>query len=179
MLSALTGVAGLLLGFFGLPVVVNSPTARSQVQTPQPQPAVTVTVTHTPPAPAVSAPPVEAGTGDPVTKSDIKMPDNYHILLSDDPIQLHEGVGYDLYYDSFNGFTTKGQMVKLDPGQEGSLEVCRSDTRYTDIIRKSALTRGTRICVQRNDHVALVTIRQAPQTRNEGEFVTLDITVWP
>ncbi|MBT2895535.1 hypothetical protein [Streptomyces sp. McG3] len=176
VLSAVTGVVGLLFGFFGLPVVINSPTARTPA--PIAQPTVSATVSQTPPASATS-PSAETGTGNPVTKTDIKMPADYGIVLSDDPIELREGVGYDLTYDSFNGLQSKGRMVKLDSGQEGSLEVCRSDTRYTDIIRNSALTKGTRICVQRSDRIGLVTVKEAPQIRDESKYVTLDIIVWP
>ncbi|WP_190123029.1 hypothetical protein [Streptomyces inusitatus] len=188
MLSALTGVAGLLFGFFGLPVVVNSPTARALAPTAQPTVTVTRTIEAEPPA---SSPTGSAGTASsgsdgssaggaaPVTKTDIRMPTGYYLLLSDNPIQLREGGNSDLSYNSGVGLRSRGQMVKLDPGQKGTLEECRADTRYTDVIRNSALTGGTRICVQRNEHVALVTVREAPQTRNDGKFVTFDITVWP
>ncbi|MFE5709918.1 hypothetical protein ACFQ7J_03695 [Streptomyces sp. NPDC056501] len=60
-MSALTAVAGLLLGFFGLPTLVNSPTAR--------QPTV-VTVTVTPPPTATTTTPAPAtATSDPGTDS--------------------------------------------------------------------------------------------------------------
>ncbi|MEU2547044.1 NPCBM/NEW2 domain-containing protein [Streptomyces roseolus] len=63
-MSALTAVAGLLLGFFGLPTVFNSPTARPSV----------VTVTAPPPsgttdAPTTDAPTTDAPATDPVSPS--------------------------------------------------------------------------------------------------------------
>ncbi|MFI6420228.1 hypothetical protein ACIBG6_22860 [Streptomyces sp. NPDC050842] len=67
-MSALTAVAGLLLGFFGLPTLVNSPTARPVV--------VTVTV-PAPPAAGASATPASATptpTPDPETSGPETIP---------------------------------------------------------------------------------------------------------
>ncbi|MFG2408168.1 hypothetical protein ACGFR8_28270 [Streptomyces brevispora] len=49
LISAVTAVLGLLLGFFGLPTVVNSPTAKPVRET--------VTVTATPPPESRGRPP--------------------------------------------------------------------------------------------------------------------------
>ncbi|MGW7412113.1 hypothetical protein [Streptomyces sp. NPDC054863] len=181
VVSALAGVAGVLLGFFGLPTVLNSPTARASAPAPQP----TVTVTHTvgtgpaSQAPPDTAPPVPNPTI--LSKANIRMPTDFYILLADNPIQLHapDGPRGDIIYNSFNGLESRGNLVKLDPGQKGSLEECKADTRYTNIIRKAALTKGSRICVLSRDHVALVTVREGPQTRDDGDFLTIDLTVWP
>ncbi|MFG3528929.1 hypothetical protein ACGF8B_19565 [Streptomyces sp. NPDC047917] len=180
MLSALTGVAGLLLGFLGLPVVFNSPTARA----PIPQPTVTVTATATAPqAPADNGPPPASGdpspSTEPVTKNGIRMPDRFNLLLSDNPIKLHEGYGGDLSYYLQTGLTSKqGKLVRLDPGADGSRAECESDTRYTDAVDDAQLTKGSKVCVLSNDHVALVTIRAAPEERDGSYFVTFDIIVW-
>ncbi len=49
LVSAVTAVIGLLLGFFGLPTVVNSPTARTVTVTETIRATATVTVTASPP----------------------------------------------------------------------------------------------------------------------------------
>lgn len=186
LVSALTGVVGLLLGFFGLPAVVNSPTAR--VNAPVAQPAVTVTVTAPPPAggtPAESGgqgstpPPADAK---PISKVGIRMPTGYHVVLSDDPIELREGYGGDLGYDSgMNlGFESSGgEFVALDRSQQGSLETCKADTRFADSINKSRLIKGAQVCVYTDSFIGLAIIREAPQERDGKEFVTFDLTVWP
>ncbi|MFF1909621.1 NPCBM/NEW2 domain-containing protein [Kitasatospora sp. NPDC058218] len=57
LVSAITAVAGLLLGFFGLPAVVDSPTAKTVTVTETVHATATVTVTASPPpAAAVSTP---------------------------------------------------------------------------------------------------------------------------
>ncbi|MCG6499729.1 NPCBM/NEW2 domain-containing protein [Kitasatospora sp. A2-31] len=64
-MTALTGVAGLAIGFLGLPAVVHSPTASSAVAT-ETIPGPTVTVTRTVTAPALPDTPSgngPAGTG--------------------------------------------------------------------------------------------------------------------
>ncbi|MFF3859845.1 NPCBM/NEW2 domain-containing protein [Streptomyces sp. NPDC002209] len=58
LVSAITAVIGLLLGFFGLPAVVNSPTARTVTVTETIRATATVTVTASPPAQV-------GGTGEP------------------------------------------------------------------------------------------------------------------
>ncbi|MFB7466114.1 hypothetical protein ACFCZ1_21885 [Streptomyces sp. NPDC056224] len=185
LISALTGLAGLLLGFFGLPVVVNSPTAR--IGTEKPQPTVTVTVTATPqaaetPAPAGTGPALPSGSKS-VSKAGIRMPSDYHVLLSDDPIELHKGYSGDLGFmsDVGRGIETArgGTLVLLDRGQQGSLEACKAETRFTDTILPQRLINGSQICVQRNGHVGLMTIREVPQERDGNTFITFDLTVWP
>ncbi|MFE7468362.1 NPCBM/NEW2 domain-containing protein [Streptomyces sp. NPDC057499] len=52
-MTALTGVVGLVLGFFGVPSIVTPPTARTVTSTVTA--TATVTVTATPPAPGATA----------------------------------------------------------------------------------------------------------------------------
>ncbi|MEU2132481.1 NPCBM/NEW2 domain-containing protein [Streptomyces sp. NPDC018352] len=53
-MSALTGVIGLVLGFFGVPSIITPPTARTVTSTETVTATATVTVTATPPAPDAS-----------------------------------------------------------------------------------------------------------------------------
>lgn len=178
--SAVAGVAGVLLAVFGLPTL-NSPTARGSAPASQPTVSVTPTAGAAPASstPPTSPPPPAAPT--PVTKSDIRMPTDFYFLFSEDPLRLHEmnGPRGDLIYTFSNDFRSNGHLVRLDADQPGSLEECRSDTRYTSIIRRPQLTKGTRICVLSRGHVGLVTVREAPQERDDGDFITIDLTVWP
>ncbi|MEU3481226.1 NPCBM/NEW2 domain-containing protein [Streptomyces sp. NPDC033754] len=75
LVSALTAVAGLLLGFFGLPTLVNSPTARQPtVVTVTVTAPPTATATTTTTAPATSDPGTDSGTDDPGTDSPESVP---------------------------------------------------------------------------------------------------------
>ncbi|MFF2014065.1 NPCBM/NEW2 domain-containing protein [Streptomyces sp. NPDC058195] len=74
-MSALTGVVGLVLGFFGVPSIVTPPTARTVTNTVTA--TATVTVTATPPAPGATAddgpsPGATARTADDVPLTDIE-----------------------------------------------------------------------------------------------------------
>ncbi|MFI9100960.1 hypothetical protein ACIGXA_10560 [Streptomyces fildesensis] len=156
-------------------MVINSPTARSPVA--QPPVTVTVTPTEAPPTSAGPSPSTAAAT---VTKNDIRMPDRFNLLLSDDPIKLYEGYGGDLSYYSSSGLASKqGKLVRLEAGHAGSRQECEADTRFTDTVENAKLIKGSKICILSSDHVGLVTIRAAPETRDGSHFVTFDIIVWP
>ncbi|MFD6587592.1 hypothetical protein ACFWED_11985 [Streptomyces anulatus] len=177
----MAGVAGVLLAVFGLPTAFNSPTARGSAPAPELTASVAPTAGAAPASTTPPGSPPRPADPAPVTKSGIKMPTDFYILFSEDPLRIHEmdGPRGDLIYTFSNGFESKGHLVRLDSGQPGSMEECRSDTRYTDVIRRPELTKGTRICVLSNDHVGLVTVREAVQERDEGDFITTDLTVWP
>ncbi|MEV6329248.1 NPCBM/NEW2 domain-containing protein [Streptomyces sp. NPDC051909] len=69
LISALAAVAGVLLGFFGLPAVINSPTARK----PEPQ-APVVTTTPPPTVADTTSPPASSDTTGPETSSTTPLP---------------------------------------------------------------------------------------------------------
>ncbi|MDF6016911.1 hypothetical protein [Streptomyces sp. JH34] len=140
-------------------------------------------MTHTPTAtestPASTAPSSSAEPAA-VTSKNLRMPADYSLFLSDNPIKPRQDFNSDLSYTVANGLTSKsGKLVRLDSGQDGTRAECESETRYTDAVGEPQLTQGTRVCVLSNDHVGLVTIRTAPEQRDGGHFVTFDIIAWP
>ncbi|MFI1188950.1 NPCBM/NEW2 domain-containing protein [Streptomyces californicus] len=104
LISALAAVAGVLLGFFGLPAVVNSPTAR--------RPEPTVPVATTPPSPtedASTSPPAEPETTKPKLPplpSDTVPLSDLDPLVGGDDIQIQSVTMGNKLYEKALVFTT-------------------------------------------------------------------------
>ncbi|MFD0344343.1 ferrous iron transport protein A [Streptomyces sp. NPDC127117] len=176
----MAAVLGLLLGFFGLPTVVNSPTARVA------RPAVTVTVTA-PPLPASGGSVAEptdtaspAGPVEPIHTKNIHMTIRYYLSFSLDPVKPREGEGDFNFFALGDGEinSTGGTVVRLDPGQKGSLDVCTSDTRYVRRLEVAELTPGTQLCVVNKANVGLIEIRALPDPNATSSYLTFDATIW-
>ncbi|MCX5397458.1 hypothetical protein [Streptomyces sp. NBC_00102] len=74
---------------------------------------------------------------------------------------------------------TTGSMVLLDPGQQGSLDVCRSETRFTEQLDLARLVKGTQICVRTEaGHLGLIVVRALPSETAAAHYMTVDATVW-
>lgn len=108
----------------------------------------------------------------------------YHLTLGDDDVRPQKGEDgeYELSYDTggyLDAETTGGSLVLLDPGQVGSLEVCLAETRFTETVELSALSKGRQICVTTGTgHMGLVTVQGLPSEDSPSEYMTLDLTVW-
>lgn len=75
--------------------------------------------------------------------------------------------------------TGNGSLVLLKAGQRGSLETCRSETRYTKSIRLDQLGDGAQFCVLSDaGHIAAVTYRGRSGGSDPSSYITLDLTVW-
>ncbi|MFF2850998.1 protein kinase [Streptomyces sp. NPDC058001] len=138
------------------------------------------------------APPADDSTPNDDAKSDpkpnsykgINLTAGYHLTLGEDPVRPQEGEdgGYELSYDTggyLDAESTGGTLALLDPGQEGSLEACRADTRYTQNIYVDKLSKGRQVCVTTGTgHMGLVTVQGFSGEDSPSTYMTLDLTVW-
>ncbi|MDJ1134156.1 caspase, EACC1-associated type [Streptomyces iconiensis] len=127
---------------------------------------------------------------EPRTSEGVDITNDYGIFLNAQPVQPVRRVGNkhpDLTYFG-KGFNDEGlgtdpqtdaRLVLLNEGEKGSLDTCRTETRYTRNIPKSSLSPGVHICVRSKlGHLALVTYRGAAPSSDSSDYVTVDITVW-
>ncbi|MER7731419.1 serine/threonine-protein kinase [Streptomyces erythrochromogenes] len=129
----------------------------------------------------------------PVAYPGIDVPQNHQLMFADHPPRPAEeptgaGVLYghaDLFYfrDTLFGDekfgSTNGKLVVLNNSEKGSLETCRSVTRFTEKIGLDQLTDGTQVCVlSKAGHIAVATFRGRTGGAKETAFVTVDLTVW-
>ncbi|MER5873724.1 serine/threonine-protein kinase [Streptomyces sp. NPDC002044] len=107
----------------------------------------------------------------------------YHLTLGEEvrPQQGEDG-GYELSYDTggyLDAETSGGNLVLLDPGQEGSLAACRADTRFTQNVYVNKLSKGRQVCVTTGTgHLGLVTVQGFSPEDSPSKYLTLDVTVW-
>lgn len=137
------------------------------------------------PGGTASAPPA------PVTYT-LDLPGEYYVSLRDDPprpVQSDNGTEpgerEDLRFvweASVNLAISShdGGLVLLDGSQEGSLDLCRHETRYTGSVPLSSLSEGSQLCVTTEDgSIALATVRGLPAPESATDpSVALDLTVW-
>ncbi|MEU0162369.1 hypothetical protein ABZ154_27055 [Streptomyces sp. NPDC006261] len=104
----------------------------------------------------------------------------YHLTLADSTDSPRLGSDGDFAYSSVSSVVrTNGSMVLLNPGQEGDLQTCRSETRFSTELALDRLVRGTQICVRtENGHLALIVVRALPAADAAADYMTLDVTVW-
>ncbi len=120
----------------------------------------------------------------PTDHKGINLTAGYHLTLGDEDIRPQDGEdgGYELSYDTggyLDAETSDGNMVLLDPGQEGSLAVCRTETRFAKNIYLTKLSKGRQICVTTGTgHLALVTVQGFSPENSPSKYMTLDVTVW-
>ncbi len=125
----------------------------------------------------------------PLSYKGIDLTDGYQLLLADNPPRPVESedaaYGGDLYFkvvsflDESSIGTDNGKLVLLNKARRGSLETCRTETRYTEKIGLDQLTQGSQICVLSDaGHVAVATYRGKSSERDPGSYVTLDLQIW-
>ncbi|MCK7624681.1 serine/threonine protein kinase [Streptomyces sp. RS10V-4] len=147
--------------------------------------------------PAPAATPGTGGTGRPTPETPrqdpapadtkgIDLPFSYRLAMSDDPItpKALDGGG-DVALDGSDlaggRLTTRNgsTLVLLKTGQQGSLDTCRHDTRYTDTIPLPLLGKGSQICLTTSSGtVALLSYRGASGESEPSRYITLDVRVW-
>ncbi|MFC8535456.1 protein kinase [Streptomyces sp. NPDC057249] len=113
----------------------------------------------------------------------INLTRGYHLTFGDSDVRPQDGTdgGYDLTYESgyLDAESEGGRLTLLDPGQEGSLDVCRSETRFADTIPLEQLSKGRQVCVTTGTgHMALVTYQGHSPEDSPSDYITLDVTVW-
>ncbi|MEU8621651.1 serine/threonine-protein kinase [Streptomyces sp. NPDC048623] len=120
----------------------------------------------------------------PVEYQDINLTAGYHLTLGDQVVRPQDGEdgNYDLSYDTggyLDAESTGGNLVLLDPGQEGSLAACRADTRFTREVYINKLSPGRQVCVTTGTgHMGLVTVKAFSAEDSPSTYMTLDLTVW-
>ncbi|WBB59049.1 serine/threonine-protein kinase [Streptomyces sp. WMMC500] len=125
---------------------------------------------------------------EPVSYEGIDITQNYAVMLADDPPRPEEGdvqySGHDLYYyvdtlfsDSWIG-SDNGKFILLNNAQEGSLETCRAETRYTEKITLDQISAGSQFCVLSDaGHIAVATYGGEGES-GDATYVTFDLTIW-
>ncbi|MER7519161.1 serine/threonine-protein kinase [Streptomyces sp. NPDC126499] len=120
----------------------------------------------------------------PAVFEDIDLTAGYHLTLGDEVVRPQDGEdgGYELSYDTggyLDAETTGGNLVLLDPGQEGSLATCRAETRFTKEVYVNKLAKGRQVCVTTGSgHMGLVTVKGFSPEGSPSTYMTLDLTVW-
>ncbi|MEX0171284.1 serine/threonine-protein kinase [Streptomyces sp. LMG1-1-1.1] len=114
----------------------------------------------------------------------INLTAGYHLTLGDDTVrpQAGEDGGFELSYDTggyLDAESSGGSLVLLDPGQQGSLAVCRAETRFTENIYVNKLSTGRQVCVTTGSgHLGLVTVKGLSPEDSPSTYMTIDVTVW-
>ncbi|WP_329377631.1 serine/threonine protein kinase [Streptomyces sp. NBC_01716] len=124
----------------------------------------------------------------PASYKGIDVTENYAVMLADNPPRPQEGDvlygGRDLYYymdgvfsDNWIG-SDNGKFVLLNNSQKGSLETCRTETRYTEKITLDQISAGSQFCVLSDaGHIAVATYRGKGGTEG-STYITVDLTIW-
>ncbi|AKH86224.1 serine/threonine protein kinase [Streptomyces sp. CNQ-509] len=125
---------------------------------------------------------------EPVTYEGVDVTQNYALNLADNPPRPEEGdvaySGKDLYYyvdtlfsDSWIG-TDNGKFILLNNSEQGSLETCRAETRFTEKITLDQVGDGSQFCVLSDaGHIAVATYRGKRES-GDASYVTFDLTIW-
>ncbi|MER5308718.1 protein kinase [Streptomyces sp. NPDC002773] len=135
-------------------------------------------------SPADAQPPTGAADPQPADFKAVNLTAGYHLTLGDDTVRPQKGEdgGYELSYDTggyLDAETSGGSLVLLDPGQKGSLAVCRAETRFTTDVYVNKLSTGRQICVTTGTgHLGLVTVKGISPEDSPSTYLTLDVTVW-
>ncbi|MET9543608.1 hypothetical protein ABZY16_40010 [Streptomyces sp. NPDC006553] len=131
-----------------------------------------------------SAKPPTASAVKPADFTSINLTAGYHLTLGDEVVRPEDGEdgGYELSYDTggyLDSESSGGTMVLLDPGQAGSLDVCRAETRFTQDVYVNKLSQGRQLCVTTGTgHIGLVTVKGISPEDSPSTYLTLDVTVW-
>ncbi|UNO39335.1 serine/threonine-protein kinase [Streptomyces sp. MST-110588] len=154
----------------------------------QPTTAPTGPATGTP-SPSGSQQPPASPLPDPAAAEhkSINVADEYHLALSDEQLRPTDAdhdtdrdfVYQDNSYSDDEVSTETGKLVLLNPGQKGSLETCRNETRFTTKIPTKRLGRGAQMCLTTNaGHLALITVKGYAPESDPSKYMTVDVTVW-
>ncbi|MFE1551732.1 protein kinase [Streptomyces sp. NPDC058718] len=131
-----------------------------------------------------SAKPPTAPAAKPADFKSINLTAGYHLTLGDEVVRPQDGEdgGYELSYDTggyLDAESSGGNLVLLDPGQVGSLDVCRAETRFTQNVYVNKLSQGRQLCVTTGTgHMGLVTVKGISPEDSPSTYMTLDVTVW-
>ncbi|SHN21439.1 serine/threonine-protein kinase [Actinacidiphila paucisporea] len=153
---------------------VTTTTTAAPVDDPSQAPSATTTG-----APASSAPPPS-----PESHPGIQLAAGFHLVLADPELKPTQGLDEDMHYYCESQYTDchfstdANEFVLLDPGEEGSLDTCLKDTRYTRQIEVARLSTGSQFCATTDSTVALITFQHASKSTEASTYAVIDVTVW-
>ncbi|MFD7443352.1 serine/threonine-protein kinase [Streptomyces sp. NPDC059909] len=115
----------------------------------------------------------------PVEYNGIDLTEDYLLSLADDPVRPRQSDG-ELEYDTGALSTSNGaSLILLQGGQQGSLETCRSETRYTQYISREKISAGAQLCLLTSSgNVGLLTVKGFSPESDPSSYIKLDLTVW-
>ncbi|WP_416971864.1 serine/threonine-protein kinase [Streptomyces sp. 4F14] len=126
----------------------------------------------------------------PASYKGIDLPINHFLRFTDTPpkptnpgVSTRNSEQSDFYFFQGNDDELIGsvgrKVVVLDAGQQGTLQTCRTATRFTRELPLPQVPVGTRLCVTTSaGHIALVTYRGSSPAKDPSRYVTVDVTVW-
>ncbi|MER0244103.1 hypothetical protein AAHZ94_19270 [Streptomyces sp. HSW2009] len=122
----------------------------------------------------------------PVQYNGINLPDDYHLFFAADPIKPDDGdTKNDVVYTnslgdrSLSTQSNGSKLVLLNNAQEGSLDTCRTETRFATTINFDRIPKGARICVRTGSgHIGLVTFNGFAPESDPSDYIKIDLTVW-
>ncbi|MEX3100106.1 serine/threonine-protein kinase [Streptomyces sp. ST1015] len=126
----------------------------------------------------------------PRTYRDIDIPLDHFIRFTDTPPKPMNNGGStrnteesDFYFFQGNDDELIGsvgrKVVVLDAKEQGTLQTCRTETRFTRELPLPQVPTGTRLCVHSSaGHIALITYRGSSPASDPSRYVTVDVTVW-
>ncbi|CAG7597479.1 serine/threonine-protein kinase [Actinacidiphila bryophytorum] len=182
--AALVLIAGAVAGTLALTGGKDDPEAKGTT------PPVTsgAPVDNPTDAPTSDAPTSEAPTSaappSPESHPGIQLADGYHLVLGDPDLKPLHGMDEDMYYycssmeNECHFATDFTKFVLLDKGEEGSLDTCLKDTRYTTEIVLARLSTGSQFCATTDSTVALITFQRASKSTEASTYVVIDVTIW-
>ena len=127
---------------------------------------------------------VAAGAAPDLDKQGVNLVDDYHLTFVDDALKpavdedggAQTDVGYEWQSDDI---ITDGRLILLSRTQEGTLETCRTETRYASSVSTGSLSKGQQFCVLTEaGDVGLVTYQGLSPDSDPSRYVTLDVKVW-
>ncbi|QHC24760.1 serine/threonine-protein kinase [Streptomyces sp. GS7] len=122
----------------------------------------------------------------PVDTEGIDLPHGYYLSFADDPVtpkNTHAeeaDAALDGNDNSDGGIHAPDEkLVLLRPGQQGTLDTCRSETRFTSRVDIGLLTEGSQMCLTTSSGtIALITFQGRSADSDPSSYVTLDVRVW-
>ncbi|MFJ5547721.1 hypothetical protein [Streptomyces sp. NPDC093225] len=193
-ISALTGLIGLVLGFFGLPAVVASPTAERVAATVTVTATTTVTATVTAPAGgaggASGSGGSDGGSGSPSPSAGgapsdvfktatVDVAEDYGFSLDDDPLRpvRKNEKKRELYRWSAGLWAEEEtQLVVLNRNESGTYETCSAVTRFQEKVEISDMKPGFRFCVL--SKTGLVSLVEFKEGGLQQGYVRLKLKIW-
>lgn len=181
LISAVAAVAGVALGFLGLPALIKSPTARTETVyvtvTPTTAPALAVPTPSSAVSPGTSGAPSTSSSPTAFNGSVLTFPpgEDYGFRLrGPNPTLERYSKGLDFYrqHDDINAMNDS-RIIALKPEEPGTLTTCTSVTRFVTVLVVEELEAGMRFCFESGKGaIALV---EVPENGELSDF--LDLTV--